>query len=152
MSTKEIIREVLEPVAKSHDITIVDIVFHSGSVIEIPIMFSDKSMDLETCGMLADLFADALENVEGMNYDYMLDVCSPGAERVLNGLEDMLREIDSHVYVKLANPKAGFFEIYGDLVEVNEDKITISYMEKTRSKKMDIDTDNIGLIRLAIKL
>ena len=108
MSTKEIIREVLEPVAKSHDITIVDIVFHSGSVIEIPIMFSDKSMDLETCGMMADLFEDALENVEGMNY--------------------------------------------GDLVEVNEDKITISYMEKTRSKKMDIDTDNIGLIRLAIKL
>lgn len=152
MSTKSKLREVLEPIAKAHDITIVDVNFLNSGIIEIPIMKSNKTMDLETSGMMADLFADALVDVEGMDYDYMLDVCSPGAERVLNGLDEIKAELNNHVYVKLKNPKAGFFEIYGDLESVSDDSITISYMEKTRRKTFDIDTDNINVIRLAIKL
>lgn len=152
MSTNEKLREVLDPIAELHDITIVDIKFLNGGIIEIPIMKSDKTMDLETSSKMGELFADALEHVEGMDYDYMLDVCSPGAERVLNNPEEIEAEVGNHVYVKLKNPKAGFFEIYGDLDEVTAESITIGYMEKTRRKTFDIDTDNISVIRLAIKL
>lgn len=152
MSTSVKLREVLEPIAAQHDITIVDIKFLQGKVIEIPIMKSDKTMDLETSSMMGSLFADALEHVEGMDYDYMLDVCSPGAERVLNSQKEIEDELGNHVYVKLKNPKAGIFEIYGDLDEVTAESITIGYMDKTRKKTFDIDTDNISVIRLAIKL
>lgn len=152
MSTNEKLREVLEPIAALHDITIVDIKFLSGNVIEIPIMKSDKTLDIETSSMMGGLFADALEHVEGMDYEYMLDVCSPGAERVLNNPQEIEDEVGNHVYVKFKNPKAGMFEIYGDLEEVTADHVTIGYMEKTRKKTFDIDTDNISVIRLAIKL
>ena len=152
MSTSEKLREVLEPIAKQHDITIVDIRFLSGGLIEIPIMKADKTMDLDTSSMMGELFADALEHVEGMDYDYMLDVCSPGAERVLNSQQEIEDEIGNHVYVKMKNPKAGFFEIYGDLDEATAESITIGYMDKTRKKRFDVDTDNIEIIRLAIKL
>ena len=108
-------------------------------------------MDLETCGKLSSLFIDALEDVDSMNFDYSIDVCSPGAERLLNSKADMEDEIGSYVYVKFKNPTAGSHEIYGELKSVTDEGISIEYLEKTRKKLFELATDNIGLIRLAIK-
>ena len=114
-------------------------------------MFKDGTMDLETSSLMSGLFLDALETVEGMEFEYFLDVCSPGAERLLNSDDEIEAVVGEYVYVKLQNPKAGVFEIYGDLEKNEPELITIAYMDKTRKKTFDIDKDNIKLIRLAIK-
>ncbi len=146
------IRAILEKVAQPYGIVVTDLLWQSGNVLEIPIMFKDGSMDLETCGIMSQQFIDALEDVSELDYDYSIDVCSPGAERELKSLEDIEREVNNHVYVKLKNPKAGFFEIVGNLAEVSNDLIKVEYMEKTRKKIFEIAIDNISLIRLAVKI
>lgn len=154
MSNIKRLREVLEPVAMSHNVFINDLVWRNeGSMkfLEIPIMFKDGTMDLETSSLMSGLFLDALETVEGMEFEYFLDVCSPGAERLLNSDDEIEAVVGEYVYVKLQNPKAGVFEIYGDLEKNEPELITIAYMDKTRKKTFDIDKDNIKLIRLAIK-
>ncbi len=154
MSNTKKIREVLDPIAQSNSVLINDLVWRNENgqrILEIPIMFKDKTMDLETCNIMSGLFVEALEDVEGLEFEYFLDVCSPGAERLLNSKEEISDEIGNYIYVKLKDPKAGLFEIYGDLKKVEDDFITVEYMEKTRKKNFDIDMDNISIIRLAIK-
>lgn len=148
------IKDILNPIANQYNIIINDVkLFNEGNekILEIPIMFSDKTMDLETCSIMSEYFSEALDAFEKLDFAYMLDVCSPGAERLLNSYEEIVDELNNYVYVKLKDPKAGLFEIYGDLVEVNEDFIVIKYMDKTRAKTFEISVDNISLIRLAIK-
>lgn len=154
MSNTTKIREILTPIANSNSVLINDLIWRNENgqkFLEIPIMFEDKTMNLETCNVMSGLFVDALEDVEGLEFEYFLDVCSPGAERLLNSEQEIIDEIGNYVYVKFKNPKAGFFEIYGDLEEVDEDVIKVAYMDKTRRKTFDIDKDNISIIRLAIK-
>ena len=149
------IKATLDKVAGLHDVIITDLIWRNDSgnkILEIPIMFDDGSMDLETCGLMSQHFIDALEDVDQLNFEYFIDVCSPGAERVLNTYEDIKRELNKHVYVKLANPKAGFHEIIGTLIKVNKESISVEYMDKTRKKVFEIALSNIGLIRLAVKI
>lgn len=155
MSNLKKIRAVLEEIAKPYDIFITDLIWkqrQGQKVLEIPIMFKDGSMDLETCGIMSQQFIDALEDVEELDFEYYIDVCSPGAERELKTYEDIKRELNHHVYVKLKDPKAGLFEITGTLSEVSKEKIKVDYMVKTRKKSLEIDSDNISLIRLAVKI
>lgn len=155
MSNLNTIKEVLDDVAKNYDIIVTDLVWvnQPGSrILEIPIMFRDGSMDLETCGLMSMQFVDALEDIEELDFEYSIDVCSPGAERVLNTYTEIEQALNKHVYVKLLNPKAGLHEVAGTLSEVNEEFIKIEYMEKTRKKDFEIAIDNINLIRLAVKI
>lgn len=155
MSNINEIRAILDDVAKTYDIFITDLLWvnrQGENVLEIPIMFKDGSMDLETCGLMSKQFIDALEDVEVLDFDYFIDVCSPGAERVLKTPEDIKREVNQHVYVKLIDPKAGMHEIAGNLSEVTDENVFIDYMDKTRKKTLEIAIDNIKLIRLAVKI
>lgn len=155
MSNLQEIRAVLEEVSSPYGIIVTDLLWRNEPgqrVLEIPIMFNDGSMDLETCGIMSEQFIDALDNVEDLDYEYSIDVCSPGAERVLHTYEDMLREENNHVYVKLKDPKAGIFEIVGTLKVITKDSITIEYLVKTRKHELEIAIDNISLIRLAVKI
>lgn len=154
MANLEKIRNVLVPIAAEYDIVVNDVLWrheHNQKILEVPIMFADKTMDLETCNVMGELFSTALDNIEDLDFEYFLDVCSPGAERLLNSFEEIAAELNNYVYVKLKDPKAGFFEIYGDLIKVDKDKLTVAYMDKTRQKEFEISLDNISLIRLAIK-
>ncbi len=155
MHNLEKIRAILEETAKPYGIFITDLLWRVNqgeNVLEIPIMFSDGTMDLETCSIMSQQFIDALENVDEMNFEYFIDVCSPGAERVLKTYEDIERELNHYVYVKFKNPKAGLHEISGNLSSVNKDNINIEYMVKTRKNTVEIAIDNISLIRLAVKI
>lgn len=155
MSNLNEIRAILDDVAKTYDIFITDLLWvnrQGENVLEIPIMFKDGSMDLETCGLMSKQFIDALEDVEVLDFDYFIDVCSPGAERVLKTQEDIKREVNQHVYVKFINPKAGMHEIAGNLSKVTDENVFIEYMDKTRKKTLEIAIDNIKLIRLAVKI
>lgn len=155
MSNIESIKAVLDKVAKPYNIFVTNMAWRNERnqrILEIPIMFEDGSMDLETCGIMSEKFIDALDDVKELDFEYFIDVCSPGAERVLNDYQEIKREINQHVYVKLTDPKAGFHEVVGNLSKVTEDHVEVEYMDKTRKKTMRVDTDNINLIRLAVKI
>ncbi|NLC54810.1 MAG: ribosome maturation factor RimP [Erysipelothrix sp.] len=155
MSNLNVVKQALEAVAKPYNIVVTNLLWRQDQgnrILEIPIMFNDGSMDLETCGLMSKYFIDALEDLEELDFEYFIDVCSPGAERVLETVADQKREIGQYVYVKFLNPKSGFHEIAGILSKVEEDHIVVEYMDKTRKKEFEIANDNINLIRLAVKI
>ncbi len=92
-------------------------------------------------------FLDEIDPFEG---GYTLDISSLGAEKPLK-IECLKDYISSYVHVHIINPINGENIYEGDLVDVKEDSITISYHVKTRIKTVDIPKSNISKIRLAIK-
>ena len=56
------------------------------------------------------------------------------------------------MHCKLKDPKQGLDAVTGDLKEINEHSIVIQYKDKTRNKTMEIERENIALIRTAVKV
>ena len=81
---------------------------------------------------------------------YFLDVSSLGAEKPLK-VENLKDYVGRFIHVHVNNAINGLNIFEGDLVEVNEDSITLTYREKTRVKTVVILLSNIYKIRLAIK-
>ncbi len=66
-------------------------------------------------------------------------------------MERLNAYVGKYVNVHLVNPIKGENIYEGDLKEVDDDKIIITYRQKTRSIDLEVLKSNIYKIRLAIK-
>ena len=66
--------------------------------------------------------------------------------------EEFIANINHYITVYLTNKDENNKDSYtGDLLEVNEDYIVLSYKEKTRVKKVEVKFENIEKAHVAIK-
>ena len=91
-----------------------------------------------------------LDELNPFEKPYTLDLSSLGAEKPLK-VERLSAYVGKYVNVHLINPIKGENIYEGDLKEVNDDNIIITYRQKTRSIDLEILKSNIYKIRLAIK-
>ena len=91
-----------------------------------------------------------LDELNPFEKPYTLDLSSLGAEKPLK-VERLSAYVGKYVNVHLINPIKGENIYEGDLKEVSDDKIIITYRQKTRSIDLEILKSNIYKIRLAIK-
>lgn len=145
---------LIEPVLKENEIAKHSIRFIPGRnpVLEICLMKADGTMDLQCCEKVSGEISAILDQLDSDEGNYTLDVCSFGAERVLESHQEIINEVGNHVHVDLANPLKGLTEVEGTLKEVNDQSITVEYLLKGIRKTAVIELDNIRLIRLAVKL
>lgn len=120
-------------------------------ILRISVEKENGTVDLDTCAECSDALSAMLDETDFFDKEYMLEVCSPGAERELKTDEQIKNALNSYVFVKMKDPKQGLDQITGDLIEVTEDSVTIRYKDKTRMKTIVIDKANISLIRTAVK-
>ena len=106
----------------------------------------DMNMIVELSGQLSSY----LDEIDQSNESYLLDVSSLGAEKPLK-IGSLKDYVGRYVNVHITNPINGENIYEGDLKEVSDDSITISYRVKTRVKEVVILQSNIYKIRLAIK-
>ena len=107
-------------------------------------------IDMDTIVKLSQDLSSYLDEIDNSEDKYTLDISSLGAEKPLkiNSLKDY---VNRYVNVHVNNAIEGNNIFEGDLIEVNEDSITLSYRIKTRVKTVVILLSNIYKIRLAIK-
>ena len=151
----DILKEWIEPVLNEKDCVLYDIEWLTNQnppILQISVEKQDGTMDLDTCAMCSDVIGTLLDNKDWYTKEYMLEVCSPGAERELKTDQQLRDAIGKYVYVKLIDPKQGLDQVLGDLKEVNDDSIIVAYKEKTRNKTIEIDRNNINVIMTAVKL
>lgn len=103
-------------------------------------------IDTESLSMVNNRISELLDNEPGFDEAFMLEVCSPGAERPLRNLE----EIQDHVgYYVLVEAKDATYE--GTLEALNDGVLTLKINIKGRIKKVDVPYDTIIKARTAIK-
>ena len=120
--------------------------------LRVSIEKDDGTMDFETAEVISNLVSAKLDELDPIEHEYVLDVCSPGIERPIRNKEEFVNNLNNYITVYLKEEDANEKDSYtGDLVEVNEESITMSYKDKTRSKKITIAFENIEKAHIAIK-
>lgn len=109
-----------------------------------------EPIDMDAIVDLSHSLNAYIDELDPIEEGYTLDISSLGAEKPLKK-DELDKYINRYVHVHLINPINGENIYEGDLVSVNENSITLSYRQKTRTKTVDITKENISKIRLAIK-
>ena len=109
-----------------------------------------EPIDMDTIVDLSNQLNEYIDSLDPFEENYTLDISSLGVEKPLK-IEELDKYINRYVNVHINNPINGENIYEGVLVAVNEQNITLSYRQKTRTKTVDIQKSNISKIRLAIK-
>ncbi|HEY8364922.1 MAG TPA: ribosome maturation factor RimP [Haloplasmataceae bacterium] len=150
---EETCTEIGKPIIEEMGYTLVDVEYVKERKLNILryLIDSEKGVDIDDCALISERISKALDKVDPIKEEYMLEICSPGIERPLKTREDIKNAINKYVNVKLYAPKDGQKEFEGDLIGFENDVLTISYKDKTSVKTIKINYNEISKIRLAVK-
>ena len=121
-----------------------------GDLILSVVVDKVEPIDMNAIVSLSEELSKYLDEIDGSNEPYILDVSSLGAEKPLK-IESLKDYVGRYVHVHVTNPIKGENIFEGDLIEVKEDEITVAVRNKTRVNNIVILLCNIYKIRLAIK-
>lgn len=109
---------------------------------------------VEDTAELTEVISPMLDSIQPDPFpaQYFLEVSSPGLERPLKTKEALAAAVGSHINVSLyqAIDKVKVFE--GTLQSFDGETLTMTYMDKTRQKIVDIPYKLVSKARLAVKL
>ena len=109
-----------------------------------------EPIDMNMIVSLSEALSKYLDEIDESNEPYLLDVSSLGAEKPLK-IENLMDYVGRYIHVHVTNPIKGENIFEGDLLEVNEESLTVAVRNKTRVTNIVILLSNIYKIRLAIK-
>ena len=110
----------------------------------------ETEIDMDMIVSLTNELNCYLDELNPFEKTYTFDISSLGAEKPLK-VDKLESYIGKYVNVHLVNPIKGDNIYEGDLINVTNDSITITYRNKSRSINLEIAKSNIYKIRLAIK-
>lgn len=113
-----------------------------------------EGITLQDTADLSEIISPELDKISPDPFpsEYLLEVASPGAERPLKKAEDFEKHIGDYLFVKLYQKVDGEKEFVGDLVNFTDNLLTLSYLDKTRQKTVELDLSNIAKARTQVKL
>tara|TARA_Y100001936_G_scaffold213713_1_gene222892 strand:+ start:7615 stop:8136 length:522 start_codon:yes stop_codon:yes gene_type:complete len=116
--------------------------------LNIQIMAEDKnrSMVIDDCKSLSNIIVGEIELANDFNYDYVLEVSSPGIDRPLTCEEDFNFWIDNKVFVKLKKPINKTKKIIGILKGIFNKNIKLEDVDN--NIPLEIELDNIRDINI----
>ncbi len=149
------IKELIQPIVASLDLSLYDVKWiqqKKDRILQISIMKSDGSMDIETCSIVSEKISTCLDEEDFISHEYFLEVCSPGAEREIREYDEFFNLIGSHVYVRVKQPIKKMMEFTGEVISVNENELEMTYRDKALTRKVVVEKENIDSCRLAVKI
>ena len=84
--------------------------------------FSDKSLDINDCVKISKFISVLLENESSVNFDFALEVSSPGINRPLTKINDYKNHLGSYVDIKLKKIIDNKTKISGKIVNLLDEK------------------------------
>lgn len=143
------IKTILEPLLKEKNLVFYDteIVKEDGNlIVRVTIDNPNGLIDIDSLAEINQYLSDRIDKYDSDMPEYMLEVSSPGAERLLRNDEEIKNSIEKYIHVETPNM------IYeGVLKEVSDEEIIVRINIKGRFKNQPINKSEIKLIRLAVK-
>ena len=119
--------------------------------LEVYVEKEDDITTLDDVCQVSEKISEKLDEVDLISENYILDVSTSGAEKPITDFSKFSKYVGKYIFVKIKNPILGFNDFTGTLESADEEKIVLSYREKTRVKTVEIQIDNITRSNLAIK-
>lgn len=154
MDRIEHLKELFQPVFEKNDVKLYELLYKTSGkekTLEVSIMKSDGSMDLDTCANVSEALSEILDAEDPIPEEYTLEVCSPGAEREVRDLDEI--HAGMYVYVRLKHPFKKMLEFTGEITDVSEEGlIHLQYRDKAAKRTAEFTKDDIDYIRLAVRI
>lgn len=145
----KIIEQIFEPYLKENGLYLYDVEFvkeFGYNILRISID-KDGGIDIDDLSKANEYISVVIEKYDADLGEYMLEVSSPGAEKKLRNIDEVIDSIGLYVHIEIPN------NIYeGYLESVVEDTVCVKINAKGRFKRVNIKYDEISLIRLAVKI
>lgn len=145
------LRDVAETVCRALNTQCVDCSWETLAgqlILQVQIENADGTMDLDTCTLVSDALSEALDEIEALDFEYSLEVCSPGAERPLPETADRLRAVGDYIFVALHSGES----LEGVLLSYDEDGALVEYRDKQAIRKKQVKREDIAKMRKAVKV
>ncbi|MCI5583196.1 MAG: hypothetical protein MR357_05740 [Anaeroplasma sp.] len=145
----KIVNQILDSYLKEKNLVLdnVELVKESGYLILRVSIDKENGIDIDELAAVNEYLSERIDKYDSDMPEYMLEVCSPGAEKLLKSISEVKANVGKYVHVEIINM------IYeGVLESVNENKITLKINAKGRFKKVVLDYEDIKIIRLAVKI
>ena len=143
------VNEILKPYLEANDLTLYDVelVKEFGYLILRVSIDGKNGIDVDALAKCNEFLSVELDKYDSDMPEYMLEVCSPGAEKLLRNLDEVKESIGKYIHIEVPGM------IYeGTLEEVIEDEIHLRYNAKGRFRVLKVKYEEIKLIRLAVKI
>ena len=144
------VNEILKPYLEENNLILYDIelVKEFGYLILRVSIDDANGIDVDTLAKCNEYLSERMDAIDSDMPEYMLEVCSPGAEKALRNIAEIKANIGKYVHVEFpGNIYEGTLE---DVLE--EDVVVIRYNAKGRFRNIKIPYNDIQLIRLAVKI
>jgi ribosome maturation factor RimP len=147
-----LVEEIVTPILDDMSLELIDMEYvKEGSNWFLRVFIDkDSGVDIEECGIVSERLSEKLDEIDPIPHNYFLEVSSPGAERPLKKDKDFEKAIGKNVYVKTYEPINGEKAFEGTLLSYTSDELSLEVTIKTRKKKVEIPTDKIAIVRLAV--
>ena len=145
----KIIEKIFEPYLTENGLYLYDVEFvkeFGYNILRISID-KDGGIDIEDLAKANEFISVVIEKYDADLGEYLLEVSSPGAEKKLRNIEEVIDSIGLYVHIEIPN------NIYeGYLESVVDDTVCVKINAKGRFKRVNIKYEEINLIRLAVKI
>ena len=153
MTLENAVKNLIESPLKDLGYSEVDVKFvreFGTNYLRVMVDKEDEVIDLDEIMKVNDLISPMLDKADLIKTNYVLDVTTFGAEKKIK-VEALEKYVGKYVNVHLTNPYKGLNIIEGTLESVDKEKVVISFKEKTRLIKCELERNTIDKARLAIK-
>lgn len=147
MSTINKIEEIIAPLIEQESFELVDAAFGAEPGKKVLCVFIDKEggITLDDCAVMSEKIGNLLDESNIMPENYILEVSSPGIDRVLKKDKDFIKFTGKKVRVSVYAPIDGQRNFLGKVVSAGEGNVTI---EDTSGKTVTLTLDKIARARL----
>ncbi|WP_461239592.1 ribosome maturation factor RimP [Paucilactobacillus sp. N302-9] len=154
-SVVETVTQLVTPILEEKKFELYDLEFVKEGKSWYLRVYIDKpgGITIEECAQVSDQLGTRLDELDPdpIPQAYFLEVSSPGAERPLKREKDWQQAVNDYIHVSLYQQINGEKTYEGTLTDLNDQQLTLDYLDKTRHKTITIDRSNVAKGRLAIK-
>lgn len=148
------LKPILEKLMAAEGIHLFDVEFlqeEGTHFLRVSIEKPDQTMDFETCEKMSEIISKKLDELDPIDYEYILETCSPGIERPIRNQEEWESALNQYISVYVAEMINQKEVITGTLKGINATSIVMEYKDKTRLKEVVIENKNIVKAHYAVK-
>lgn len=147
MSKTNELEKLLVPLIESEKMELVDLQYVSEAGRKVLRVFIDKEdgVKLSDCEEMSGKIGDLLDKSDIIPDSYVLEVSSPGLDRILKKEEDFIKFAGKKIRVSTFVPVNGQKNFLGEMVSCKDEKITIN---DVTGKTVEIELAAIARARL----
>ena len=148
-SLEQKLQELIEPIVQSYGMQLWGLRYRVGrNTAHLQIFVEgENGVDADACGEITNTLSPLLDTADLIDPAYILEVSSPGLDRILFTKEQMQQSVGQEVSVSLKIASDGRRKVEGKLLNVNEDG-SFTVLDKTAKSEFVIAFENVALARI----